>query len=476
MNFIFGYIKKVVNVMDSMITKYDTHTKGSNSIGIKIAFFFITNMLCALTMLIVHKSISVFVFMILMALITIFILPRDKEFITLMTIVVVIYTISIMLLYSAQISTYGVPYIGGGSDDLKFERMGELFYTNSWYDFTENYGTIIGYGTPSDWRLYATLIACLYKFGSFFDSYSTFLPRFCNLYLVISILHAIYKLAIEYFKLDRKTAQKAIFLIALFPNFIYINIHIFRDSLNIMLLLWAMYYFYVFISKGNHIKRIYSCILVAILTFLLFFTRPESIYILICTMAIMVLYNGKVKAKMNTIILLGILFLIFEYFTDTLGLFNYVSYYANYRGSKSGLSSYLMSYNLFPFGIIFRFLYGLIIPFPAFWTLFQDKTAIGTDIIDGIVMLGTLWQIVNLPIIFASVKKVSMEFVFFIIQFSVFIMITFTFRHVIFFYPFMMLAYANNESKVTRKFIICSRLFMCVVGVFMCIIYFAIKF
>lgn len=408
---------------------------------------------CIILSSILTFSFSVLLIQLFLGLTTIFIInKKDEKSIKIYMYIFIISMIFVFVVYIANNMAYNTPYYVGGSDDLMFEYKGRLVADSNIFNPKKLLGNILDMFDNSPF--FAVYMAVLIKFSNLFDGYSTFLPRIINVYFLLwtcMILEYLLKNCLDF---SDKKARITILLFALTPNIQYINAHIFRDTLNLFEMLMIIYVFEKLIRSNRYFIKIPYIFLLIFLIYVTYYTRQSSI--LFASIISLLLLFKKYKINKLYAILLMIIVLLKSGILDTLNLSYFISYYSEYTAELvgDGLSSYIFRAPLLPWGIILRALYAFIIPFPNFFVLFKDGNKILLDIIMVFIYFGVLIQILFIPFIFKRTIKFDTLSLIFLITFVAVIGTTFTFRHVILYYPFMVALGVDQyltSNKKTRK-------------------------
>lgn len=384
-----------------------------------------------------------------------------------------------LILYCGLIQMAGKPYYGG--DDELFEEYGKYLYSQGIFTFWD-----IPY-IQGMWyaKGYLIFIAWIYRISELVGEYSTISPRVLNIYLWLSITVLVYKRLIKYCKeknfflhetVDRKQGEKYLYYVnryfpffVLFPNAIYIASFAYRDLVVTFFFVLSVYLFedvYDNLLSKKGIKTFIPRILGLIGSmYVVYYTRSQMIYVLIAIYALKI-FSGKKKGvsliagKRLIFILLGVG--IAYWIIDNMGGIRLLSIiskgYSEYRAeANAGLSGRIFSLPLIPFGVILRFAYGLITPFPGGILKLHYSEEFIYSILQIVVYLGTILQIFLLPYLFKRIRKLDYESLRFLVVFGAVIVSTYTFRHFIMTYPFMVelilpeFALSNRKEK-NRKF------------------------
>lgn len=420
-------------------------------------------------------SLPVFVIQCLLSIITIpLVMTKDKK---LARIYVVIFVVSIMyifLVYLANQLYYGNPYYIGGSDDLKFENLGMEVYHSNLYNPSElmESGVIGQYNNAS---FFAVYISLLISFSNLFGEYSTFLPRILNAHFLIWICFVLEYLLKKYAAFTDKKLYITLAMFALTPNIQFINSHVFRDTFNLLQVLLIVYLFDKLLMNKLYIRKIIYIVLLFFLVYITYYTRQNSIVFAAVICSLILGERFGIKKRFIAVIIVPIIML--SDFLVFIKLDYFIDYYSEYvlNGVGEGLSGFVFKQPLLPFGIILRSLFAFIIPFPNFFILFKDPDGLLFDLITFLIYLGVLIQIITIPFILKRLLKFDWLSSVFLICFLAIVSTTFTFRHVLFYYPFMVALGIDGymlSTKRNRKIIL---FFSGFIGFALALIYISLK-
>lgn len=406
---------------------------------------------------ILSLSVSVFVMQVFLGIITIpLILRRDYKTSKLYLIILLISILFIFLVYYANQLYYGNPYYIGGSDDLRFEQWGfDIYNSNIYMPHKVMKLGIIGMYHNSPF--YAVFIALLIKFSSLFGGYNSFLPRFMNAYFLIWVCMIIEYLLKKYTNLSKRAILLTIAGFAMMPNIQYINSHVFRDTLNMLQIFLIILTFERIFSNRNFLHKISNIFILPILVYITYYTRVNSLAFagVIILLTISEFFNIKKRYIALTIVPL----IFASDILNILGLERFIKGYSSYvlNIAGDGLSSFVFRQPLLPLGVVFRVLYAFITPFPNFFGLFKDSSKLLFDFVSLLIYLGVMVQVLVVPFIIKRIFKFDWLSFSFLSWFLAVIISTFTFRHVIFYYPFMVAVAVDGYLKTklkTRKVIL----------------------
>ncbi len=430
-----------------------------NSILIKETklMILLSMMLCVILSSILAFSFAVFIMQLFLASITFpMIIKRDYKIAKLYLIIFIISLIFVFLIYIANNLYYGSPYYIGGSDDINFENEGRLIINSGMISPSK----ILESGIIGKWHnatFYSVYISILIKISDYLGGYSTFLPRILNIYFLIWCCILLEYLLKKYANFTTQNTYISIALFSLTPNVQYINSHVFRDTFNLLQILLIIYLFDKLFSNKNYTRKILYIALLAFLIYITYYTRKNA---LAFAGAVCIFIIGE-KFRINKIYIIIFIILIVV-MGNVLGVMSLSGFIESYRVyvlgiAGDGLSRYVFGQSLLPWGIFLRAFYAFIIPFPNFFRLFKDPTKILFDLVSFLIYLGVLIQILVIPFIIKRIIKFDWLSLSFLSWFLAVIISTFTFRHVILYYPFMVAVavdgYLNTPSN-NRKLIL----------------------
>jgi len=421
-------------------------------------------------------SISVFVIQIFLVSITLFFcFQYDYKTSQLMLIIFCVSLIYIFFIYYANIKYYGSPYYLGGSDDLKFEQWGYLVYESNIYNPRKliEFNVLDKYHNSPFFPIY---IARIIQFSKLFDGYTTFIPRIMNAYYLVWICLIVQYFLKKYTYLSKKSIYYSLAFFSLMPNIQYINSHVFRDTFNLLQVLWIVLLIDIILTKKNYLMKIICFILLPLSLYTTYYVRVNSL--LFVGIAVLLILKTRFKIKLIYFIVISLVLLLCTDLLDIFKIEYYIKTYSQYLShlAGDGLSKYVFNTPLLPFGIFLRALYALISPFPNFFGLFQDNSKLLLDVLQCMINIGVVIQILALPFLLKRIFNFDWLTLIFLSWFLAISVSTFTFRHFQFFYPFFTAICVDGymkSNKNTRSILIAMSIFF---STFLCTIYFAIKF
>ncbi len=364
------------------------------------------------------------------------IFKKNYRFAKLYLVIFLISTIFLFLVYFANQSYYGEPYYIGGSDDLKFEQWGYDVYRSEIldpYNVLESGVIGIYHNSP----FFAVYMSLLFRFSNIFGKYTTFLPRIINIYFLIWICMIVEYLLCKYAKFTDKKIYFSIALFAFMPNIQYINSHVFRDTFNLLQILLIIFLFDKIIERNNIISKALNVAALYALMYFTYYTRANSLAFAGVIIFLILGEHFKIKKRYLVILILPLILMsdIFEILRLRFFIESYSRYVSNI--AEDGLSKFIFRKPLLPIGVFLRALYAFITPFPNFFGLFNNIEKILFDLTIFLTYLGVLVQILGVPFIIKRIMKFDWLSLSFLSWFIAVIITTFTFRHIILYYPFM---------------------------------------
>ncbi|MFJ7729658.1 hypothetical protein ACIQXV_26600 [Neobacillus sp. NPDC097160] len=441
----------------------------------KKAFFILVICFIIFASSILTFSFPVFIMQVLMMSITLPLITRKDYRMVKLYLFIFAYSLAfVFLIYIANNLSYGSPYYFGGSDDINFENEGKIINNSGMLNPKE----ILESGIIGFWHnapFFSLYISALIKFSDWFGGYNTFLPRIMNVYYLVWIC-----LIFEYFlkKYTQFTDKKVFYSILFFtltPNIQYINAHVFRDTFNLLQILLIVLLFEKLLSNQKYFRKILTLVTLPLLIYITYYTRINSLVFAGALCGLILAKKLRINNILFLIAIIPILFMSnffaairFDYFIKS-----YSSYTLELAGN--GLSRYVFEQPLIPFGLIFRVFYALITPFPNFFGLFKDEKMILLDFSMLLVFIGVIFQILSVPFILKRLLKFDWLSLSFLILFFSIISTTFTFRHVLIYYPLMVAVGVDGYLSLSKNRRVKYLYLSGTVGLFFALIYMILK-
>ncbi len=418
-------------------------------------------------------SISVIVLSTILMFLTIFFLKNHSiQEVRLYLIVFSVAMIFMFFVHGANTEAFNLPYYKGGSDDLQFERDALKVLAANVYTPDQLLGTVLNQFHNASF--YVVFVAAIMKFASWFDGYTTFLPKVVNVFLLMWLTMLISYLLRKYAQFTSGKILWFIGLFALTPNILFINSYVFRDTLNMLqIVLLVVCIDKLFVKKWGALQ-VLTAMAIPLIFYTTFYTRENSL-VFAAIMSILILFR-KLNIRYFYIFLINIPVVAFSSLLENIRFDYFYEKYSEYQTViSSGLSNFIFEQPLFPLGFFLRFGYAFITPFPNFPGLFRVSGQEQLDWMFFFIYLVVVVQILCVPLIFKRLLVIdwlSLSFIFCL--FGV-ILTTFTFRHVIFYYPFMVALAIDGYTRTQPQMRWLSILFMMTSIVLMFFLYVQLK-
>lgn len=396
-------------------------------------------------------SFSVLVLQFILLCITMpLILKKSRKVAKIYLLIYLVSLIFVFLVHFAYQIHFDLPYYNGGSDDLNFEKYALALADEGILTPVDALNSgLLGVHTGSSF--YTLFISYLYRFANLFGKYSTFLPKITNVYFFIYLIMVFEYLLQKYGGFSEERCNKTILIVGLFPNLLYVNAHVFRDTMNLLQVLLIIFVLDQILYKKKPFKKLINLFLLIMLVYITYYTRANS---LVFAAALGILVIGeRFNIKKIYIVLISVPIVITSGVLETIGLFKYIEYYSVYNASivSEGFSSYVFNQPIMPFGILFRSLFAFAVPFPNFILLFREPSKFLLDIITFIIYVGVIIQLLFAPFVLKRILKMDWLATSFLVVFLSVIVTTFTFRHVIFYYPLMAALAIDGYMSMNKK-------------------------
>ena len=375
---------------------------------------------------------------------------------------------------------YGVPYVGGGSDELHYERKGIEF---AQYFGLFDYRTIRGGLVRVDHNSvgYVYLVGLLAKFSVIFGGFHTMVPRLFNAACLALLSVVVFNMG-QRLRLHKLTALIAALFVGGLPLMMWVSVQTLRDIIQALLLVTL-----VFLWLPNHNSRWrYSLPVLLLLSGFamlpIWEMRKAQALIFLVFAAFAIVTNRHSYKPLRFIFLSLPVFLISAYVItffygylskDVLFYLKLFEQYSEYRTLDTvggGLSSIVFETAIFPFGWIYRVFYAIISPIPVSYdTIDRAWLSIGTII--HLLFLPFLWIGIKRGMQNSSWKLIMVAFLLLFVGMSMF---TFTFRHIVQYLPFgvLLTAYGIEQYQGNYKYLC---LIMGGTGFIMVLIYIILK-
>ncbi|WP_372995839.1 hypothetical protein [Lutispora sp.] len=418
--------------------------------------FVLINIIILLTLCLIFSNISILVIGLLgLLIVTQTAKKEDSKIYGYMAGIYLAAVFLMLILYYGYMAQYGTPYYLGGSDDLAFEKTAEYILQAGYHLPNELLNEPSLYYHSAKGFLW--LLSWLIRFCDIFGGYHTIAYRILNIYFLMTLGIFVYK----YFssKYDFSNKQNLVLLLAvtMFPNAQYISIHVFRDTLNILILFVIFVIWDICSSKEklSKIMIIKTLSITLILTYVSFWMRAQNLIFIAAIVLLNLFLKNKVLTKRTLSVYLGALLvtlIIFSYLGVFKEIIKFNEYYKDYLlETNQGLSQRIFSMNLLPFGILFRIAFGLVSPLPLGILQFTDMFTDIEAFFKVIVSAGIIIQIYLTPYLLLNIRRIDKVTIVYIMFFLATVVTTFTFRHFIMLYPFMAILIFRQFYKTPKQ-------------------------
>jgi len=403
-------------------------------------------------------SISVFLMQIIFSTITIpLIATKPYETARLYIIVFFVAVCFVFVIYMANQQAYGNSYYIGGSEDLYFDEVAKVISDASVYNSKKLLGTILRLW--DDASILKVHLAWMVQFGELFTGFTTFMPRIANVYFLLWSAMLFEHFLRRFTNFADKEIRFTIAGFTLTPNILNINSHVFRDTFNLVLIFLILFAFERLMANKRLTRTAASLLVLAVLFYITYYTRQMSVVLAVGLMVIVIISRFKHRQRywiilllLLAVLLLAMLSEVLEFETDKVEY--YIDTYSQYLVKETGMSNYIFNQPLLPFGIVMRFFYCLLCPFPNFLSLFNDPNCVLLDTVRLLIYCVVVCQIVLIPFILKRLFEFDWLAFSFLLCYLAVVGTTFTFRHVVFYYPFMAALAVDgycSSSKGRRK-------------------------
>lgn len=377
---------------------------------------------------------------------------------------------------------YGIPYGGGGSDSLGYEVHAEIIAKSVLVYDAEAIGQAIDQPYHNS-KGYIYFISLLIRFSDFFGGFHTMIPRLFNASLLGICSVLVFGIS-QKISLSLQQSINSALVTGLFPIMIYVADQSLRDIPILVLMLVSVYLAINFLITRSFFKHLFilSCFL-ALFLIMMQLRMLSMINIGIVLGVALFVKVFSVKKFSNKHIFLTIATAVFLYsliLTSELSVF--IDLLAKLdssatdlaegvdRAGEGGLS--LILFNLpTPFNYFGSLFYSFITPLPIVYT---------TDFDWNFLSLGTVYQFLYIPFVFAGIKcsyrySLMLPVLFmFLVSFGGYVFGSFTFRHITYIVPFAAIyGVIGYERYKKQRWIIWPTLSL--VLVFLLLTYYVIK-
>lgn len=369
-------------------------------------------------------------------------------------------TVAAVVLAWIFTTAYGVPYMGGGSDELHYEEVGVEF-AKKYRIF--DYGDIRG-NLVTEWHNsvgYIYVIGLLANFSDWFGGFHTMVPRLFNAACLGLLSVVVYQIGLR-LQLQKRSAVTAALFAGCLPLMMWVSVQTLRDILQSLLLVTLVF---IWLPNQDNCWRFSLPVLVFLSILLLMpiweMRKPQALVALLFIAYAITSNRRSFKPPQFIFLTLPIAgtaaYLIATFYTllnkDMLDLIDSIESYAEMRGelgSGGGLSSIVFESSLFPVGWLYRMAYALASPLPVeFFPIDKAWLSLGTVI--HFMLLPFLWMGIRRAVGYPAWRLIVVAFILFFVGMAMF---TFTTRHITQYLPFSILiaalGFESHRSELQK--------------------------
>lgn len=348
---------------------------------------------------------------------------------------------AVVLIYAGNVEMYNNSYYLGGSDDMHFEKSARYVIECNMYTISDiNAGMAFD---TSDYKGFLIILAWLMRFCDLFGGYHTICFRVINVHLWLAAALMISDHYRKRFPQNERTSCRIFLLTALFPNALYISGHAFRDTIGIFLIVFMYVKWDLFFKKScTWPNRLIIALYTLPTLYIGYWVRNFNFFIILAIMALSFVFmeveNKKRHYLISLLLILAVLPILMTRF-DLLYMLKrfYTRYSDKLLAGNPGVSQVIFSVPPLPFGIFLRIAFGLIVPTPI-WLFSPFLRSFSVNaLIEAVVSFGTIIQLYGLPYALLSIRSMKKMALTFLFSLLIIVITTFTFRHFITIYPFM---------------------------------------
>lgn len=357
----------------------------------------------------------------------------------------------VLFLYGIYLGRYGVPYFQGGSDDVLFENAARQFVDNfAWYD----YRSAMGWYTARLFTGYAYILSLFYRVGRVVGGYHTLAPRFFNSFLLALLVVMVSRAARRDFTLTSWLAVGAGLWLGLAPIAMFVSAHVFRDVL-VVGLMFLLLYWWNGLPRYDFRMKLAVLLLTPPLFFLLWEIRERSaqmmVLVLVFTLFSTYWENKAIRyMSLVSVMVLGIIGFMRLPSLSTL-LQVYAQQYERYAAYRSALGAGGLS------GPVFAAPFAISAPLRVVYLMISPLPIISMEVERTWLSVGTLWQIALLPFagwggwVGLHQRRMWSYLAAFGIYFLSTALVTFTLRHILMYYPYLVLFTALGVQQYLKS-------------------------
>ena len=205
-----------------------------------------------------------------------------------------------MLMYFGYIADYGEPFWVPGADDQVYEQVAKRAYDAGYttvFDMFNSSDQYIRQHNAKGWVIY---IVYLMRLGDGIDGYHSMVPRIINIFALNIMGLIVARCFSRRYDISGKWLACALLCVGLFPNALIISSHVYRDTVNALLV--ASCYFLALDLRGRK-HRVVKILLIAVLAYVSYWLRAMSVFFIAGLVAAALLPGTVKQLKSNLAIL-----------------------------------------------------------------------------------------------------------------------------------------------------------------------------
>lgn len=359
------------------------------------------------------------------------------------------------IIYYGYIGDYGVPYWVTGLDDMMLEEDAKQCVAKDYYSVYDMVDGTTSRERQHNTKGYVIFLSYLMRIGEGLDGYHTMVPRIINIFLLNTIALLVVRLFLEKHEGEQRIACLLFCLIALFPNFLYIASHVYRDVMSAFFLVVV---YYLFDRKWKAGRAVPFVCITALVLFCAYWVRESLLIFLVGIILVSIVFKlpkrtrgrRQIKAVSFAVAIVCVAVAAFALvqFGDTIAYY-LTRYTERLSSSESGIVAAIYSLPLLPFGIPARFVAYLITPF-YYGTVFNIGEWFTSTyaLCNVVISFGTVYLVSQYYYLvkgwFTDRKAVATA----LLLVMGIALTTFGYRHVVMVYPFLLLAIVEAKTAL----------------------------
>lgn len=357
------------------------------------------------------------------------------------------------LIYFGYIADYGEPFWVPGADDQVYEQVAIRAYNAGYVTVFDMFGSSEQYIRQHNAKGWVMYVVYLMRIGDGLDGYHSMVPRVINIFSLNIIGLIVTKCFSERHEVSEKWLVVMLLCAGLFPNALIISSHVYRDTVNALLV--ASCYFLVLSLRGRK-HKIAKVFLIVSLTYMAYWLRAMNVFF-IAGLVVVALLPGAIKQLKSNLTILVIaaiaLLLGASLFAFNSELFlGYITRYGErITSGESRFVSLIYGLPLLPLGLPLRIAAYLCSPF--YYRVFFDPASwlSSTESVTHLVVsMGTVILVAQYAYGFRGLKADYRTGLALLVVLVGICISTSGYRHVMMVYPMLLLLIAEGKYAIHR--------------------------